>query len=100
MRDELKRYAGAEGLTDSESYRLLSADRRRTTLEVVAELSDPVELETLAQAVAARETDAGATSADHVERVAVALHHVHLPTMAELDVVDYDPDASRIRPSR
>jgi hypothetical protein len=31
-----------------------------------------------------------------VERVAVTLHHVHLPKMDDVSVVDYDPDESLV----
>jgi hypothetical protein len=96
MQDELRKHAGIERLTDSEYSQLMSTDRRRTTLEVLPELSNPVELETLAEAVAVRETDADSLSEDQIKQVAVTLHHVHLPKMAELDVIDYDPAASRI----
>jgi hypothetical protein len=35
-----------------------------------------------------------------VELVAVALHHNHLPTMADLGVIDYDSDSNCVEEIR
>lgn len=82
-------------LSESDRYRLLASARRRATLEVVANRPTPVELDDLARAVATREDDA-ATTEEAVRRVAVALHHNHLPRMADMGVVDYDPERQRV----
>jgi hypothetical protein len=37
-----------------------------------------------------------AADEEFVERVKISLHHNHLPKMADLGVVEYDPDATRI----
>ena len=82
-------------LTDDDYYRLLSAERRRAVFEALADSTAPVELADLAAAVAAREGDADPDD-ETVRSVSVSLHHVHLPMMAALDVVDYDPAATRV----
>jgi hypothetical protein len=46
--------------------------------------------------VAIREDGSDAADADVVERVQVALHHVHLPKMDELGILDYDQESHRI----
>ncbi|WP_436932596.1 DUF7344 domain-containing protein [Halosimplex halobium] len=76
-----------------ERYELLAAERRRTALEVLAERGTPVELDDLATAVAARE---GGETPAATDRLAVSLHHVHLPRMADLGVLDYDPGDNRV----
>lgn len=88
--------ANSEHLADGDRYELLASARRRTTLDVLAGRSAPVDLAELARTVAARETGVDATDADAVERVAVSLHHNHLPKMDDWDVVDYDPVANRV----
>jgi hypothetical protein len=83
-------------LSADERYRVLSAERRRLTLDVVADRTAPVGLDDVARAVARRETDADVPDAAAVERVAVSLHHVHLPKLSDAGVVQYDPDSNRI----
>jgi hypothetical protein len=77
-------------------YRLLADDRRRTALGVLTEREPPITLEALAEEVAARESDAGGREADPVDRIRVELHHVHLPVLAENDLVEYDWRAGRV----
>jgi hypothetical protein len=79
-------------LSADERYRVLSAERRRLTLDVVADRTAPVGLDDVAR----RETDADVPDAAAVERVAVSLHHVHLPKLSDAGVVQYDPDSNRI----
>lgn len=86
----------SEHLADGDRHELLASKRRRTTLDVLAGRSAPVDLAELARTVAARECDVDATDADAVERVAVSLHHNHLPKMDDWDVLDYDPVANRV----
>jgi hypothetical protein len=78
-------------LTTDERHRLLSNGRRRAVLAVLSDRSTPVELADLAAAVADRETDAEAADEALVDRVKVSLHHVHLPRMDSLGVVEYEP---------
>lgn len=91
-----KMQAGIEQLTESETYRLLAVKRRRLALEILIRSSAPVELEALAAAVTERETDREIGDETAVEDAAITLHHLHLPMMADLDVIDYDPEASQI----
>jgi hypothetical protein len=89
-------YAKIEQLSDSEYYQILSSDRRRTTLNVLAEETAPVELEALAASVATQENDADTVSDATIKQVASTLHHIHLPKLADFGVVDYDANATRI----
>lgn len=99
--DIAKEYAGTDDLPESEYHQLLAAERRRVTLDVLADRAGPVDLEDLSAAVAAREADAedeGEVDERSVERVACTLHHSHLPKMDEVGLVDYDPDETRVEP--
>lgn len=89
-------YRGMEQLTESEYHELLAVERRRTTLDVLESSNSPVELEELAAMVAEREINVGVPDEATVERVAITLHHSHLPKMADVGVIDYDPDSSRV----
>lgn len=93
--------ACSSGLTDSDRHRLFAAERRRIALELLEEADLPFALEELATAITDRETELGTREADapdagDVERVAISLHHVHLPLMADLGVVDYDAASKRV----
>ncbi|WP_436907912.1 DUF7344 domain-containing protein [Halosimplex marinum] len=79
-----------------ERYELLAAERRRAVLAVLDERGAPTPLDELAEAVAARERERAGGSADGHDRLAVSLHHVHLPRMADLGVLDYDAGANRV----
>lgn len=83
-------------MTESECHRILSAARRRVALDLLSTRTTPVELEELATATAARETDATAPPSDVVRRVAVVLHHQHLPMLSERGAIDYDPATRRV----
>lgn len=77
-------------VTENEHYRLFAEERRRTTYDVLRSESEPVALEDMAKTVAHRE--GRGTDEESVERVAITLHHVHLPMMDDVGVIDYDPD--------
>lgn len=87
-------------LTVDERYDLLTADRRRVALEVLSETGAPVDLDEVATEVAVRERGDDSPPNGVVERIAVSLHHVHLPRMADLGVVDYDTVSNRIEGAR
>jgi len=83
-------------LPETDRYRLLSNERRRATLTVLAERTTPLRIDDLATAVAQRVIDDD-PEMEFVERVKISLHHSHLPKMDYLDVLEYDPDAKIIR---
>jgi|AntRauTorcE11898_2_1112593.scaffolds.fasta_scaffold15006_2 hypothetical protein len=85
-------------LSTSERERSLPADRRRLALECLSGQSTPVELEELAAEIAAREDESTVVDEKTIERVATTLHHTHLPKLAAVGVLDYDPTSHRIDP--
>lgn len=99
--------ACSSGLSESERHRLASAERRRIALGLLEEADLPIALEELATAITDRETELDTPDAEtstpdagDVERVAISLHHVHLPLMADLGVVDYDAASKRVEAFR
>jgi hypothetical protein len=91
-------YDRPEQVTEDDWYRLLSAERRRELLELFDERSGHLELDSLATEIAERSDELDATDAAAVERVAVSLHHVHLPKLNDAGVLEYDSRARRITP--
>lgn len=83
-------------LSESDRHRLLAAERRRLALDVLADRTAPVDLEDLATAISAREADAPPRPTYTDDRVAITLHHQHLPMLDEAGVVDYDPASRRV----
>jgi len=83
-------------LTDSERHELLANERRRNVLAVLDRETTPVTLETVAGQVAGHETAPAMPDVDTVRSVRISLHHVHLPKMTSLGVVEYDRATRRI----
>lgn len=86
-------------LSETDRHRVLAADRRRLALTVLAERSLSIDLSELAAEIAAREPGIDATDTEAIERVAITLHHNHLPTLEEKGVVHYDLRSQRIEPT-
>jgi len=74
----------------------MSVGRRRSTLAALAELSVPVDLDDLAAAIVKRELDRAAHDEATIDQIATELHHIHLPKMDRLGVIDYEPDTKRV----
>lgn len=72
-------------------YRLLADERRRQLLSFLSDRAgEPVSVDRLVDEVAENERpDPG--PANHRDRVAIDLHHVHLPKLADTGVVEHDP---------
>ena len=83
-------------LIESDHVRLLASYRRRVLLDVVVDRSMPVGLETLAAAVGEAESGAGELERETVDRIAITLHHNHLPRLADAGVLDYDPASNHV----
>lgn len=86
------------GQTRSEWHWLLAMDRRRLAMEILAGETPPTDLEALATELAAREREQGASDGTSLEHITATLHHAHLPKLAEIGVIDYDPQTHRIDP--
>ncbi|MUV58194.1 hypothetical protein [Halogeometricum sp. CBA1124] len=87
-------------ISRDDAFHLLQNDCRRAVLRLLLteERDDPTPLSTLAAFVAAvkYEGDDSDAVGEVQERVRIALHHSHLPLLAEHGVVDYDPEAETV----
>jgi hypothetical protein len=73
----------------------LAAEARRDTLRYFLETTErTATLDELASYVAGR---VGGLSDDAREDTRLHLHHVHLPKLADVDLVDYDTQSSTVR---
>ncbi|WP_255170214.1 DUF7344 domain-containing protein [Natrononativus amylolyticus] len=88
--------SGTVVLAESEFHRLLASKRRRILLEILDERPPPIDLEALALAVAERESGTESERPADVHRVAITLHHQHLPALSDGGVLEYRPAANRV----
>ena len=86
------------GIETSDVHAAFANDRRRTALEVIGGKPTPVEVSTIAEAVAAEEADSTVDAAppDLTERVHASLYHVHLPKLETLGFLDLNAEADAI----
>jgi hypothetical protein len=89
---------GIVEVSETERHELLGVERRRSVFQVLTAEMATFGLHELAREVAAREDDADDEST--VEQIAITLHHAHLPKMAELGVLSYDPERNQVEPHR
>ena len=89
-------------LTRNNVFDLLSNPRRRYILYYLRTHDGPVQLTDLADEVAAweYETDVEELSKQERKRVYVSLYQTHVPKLAEVGLIDYDPSVGLIRPTR
>lgn len=87
---------GPVELTETDLHRVLSSARRRVVLDVLADREAPMELAGLSSAVASSQDGVDPQAR---ERVAITLHHEHLPLLDDVGLVDYDPEARRVEPN-
>lgn len=86
-------------LTVSEQYDLVANERRRLLIDVLVDRPTALSLECLAATLAEREMGEETPSEDLVERIAISLHHAHLPKLDDYGVIDYDAETNWIDPS-
>lgn len=89
-RNSLIEESNATNLTVAEYHDLMAVKRRRLAIDVLSDQAGPVDVEELAAEIAARTEELDADDRTDVDRVAITLHHVHLPKMAALDILEYD----------
>jgi hypothetical protein len=89
-------------ISRDDAFRVLQDDRRRAVLRfLLAERTDdPTPLSALAAFVAAVRCDDGESAAvgEVQKRVRVALHHSHLPMLADHGLVTYDHATRTVEP--
>jgi hypothetical protein len=87
-------------LDASTKHNVLKDARRRHVLDALEDLSSPMSLDELAETTAAREHEVTADDATDQRRVAIALHHAHLPVLADAGLIDYVAETNTIEPDR
>lgn len=90
---------GEFGIDDSASA-VLASERRRTVLRTLRDADGSLAIADLARDVVASERDGSAGDAPEaaVERVALTLHHRHLPKLADGGYLRYDPGEKTVVP--
>lgn len=90
--------AESDGLSVGNVCHVLQNRRRRLVLNYLQKVDGPTRTSDLAEAVAAIENDTTTERLDHSERqrVYIALHQVHLPTLDDAGVVSYDGDRGTV----
>lgn len=87
------------GDREGAAFEALANSQRRHVLAYLGERSgdDPVHLDDLINQVIARELVDGSSTVDP-DSVAATLHHVHLPKLDDLGLVEYDPETNVVSP--
>lgn len=99
MRIELPSEHGAGiGAVDATVFSLLSSTRRRHTLYELLNHDSPLSPHHLALTIAAWESHQplSAVDDDLYQQILTALHHTHLPKLADADLVSYDEQQERV----
>lgn len=73
---------------------VLADEYRRLAVEALFGRDGPIQIADLAAAVA--EGIHEGASGDSEREIATALHHVHLPKLADADLLDYDPESTTV----
>lgn len=79
-----------------EPYDLLSDEQRRRVLSALGGVSTPADIETVARSLVTAQGESDGAADDRIDHLEVALHHRHLPKLADAGLVDYDPDEHRV----
>lgn len=85
-------------LSQDTVFDILSNSRRRYVLYYLRQQSEPVQVTTLAENVAAweNETDIESLEEQERKRVYVSLYQTHIPKLADTGLVEYDKDAGTV----
>lgn len=78
----------------------VTSEYRRAVLNSLTSTSDMrLRYDTLVDLVAERlrDEDTERESDEHRQRVQIALHHVHLPKLAEVRMIDYETEAGHVQ---
>lgn len=70
--------------------------RCRLVIDALEDMAPPVELDELATAIAAHESQSESVEEATVKEVAISLHHNHLPKIDRLGVISYNPESNRV----
>lgn len=92
--DSLQQTISADSL-----YDLLSHQYRRFVLAALVRRDEPTTVATLAEEIAEeRGGKADTTEVDTQSAIRIQLYHVHLPKLAEADLIEFDPSTKMVAP--
>lgn len=80
-------------LTPTRLFGIFAHPRRQYTLEYLSSTIGAVAIDDLAEFIALREAQ---TTHDHNERILTGLGHVHLPTLADAGLIQFDLDRETV----
>jgi len=85
-------------LSRDDLFSMLRNERRREVIHYLGEHDEPVDLRDLSEHIAAIENDCEASEVTYKQRkrVQTALYQMHLPKLAEQEIVAYDRRAGRV----
>lgn len=84
------------GMDVDRVFTVLSDERRRLILEYLLEGPSPATVSELVDHLVTAELNGHEHPDDLRDRIAVSLHHVHLPKLADSNLVDFDPEREEI----
>ena len=73
---------------------VLADEYRRLAVEALSGRDGPIQIADLAAVIAERVH--GESVARSEREIATALHHAHLPKLADADLLDYDPESTTV----
>lgn len=97
--DDLDECMHVPNASEDQRHQLLANHRRELAVTLLADRTRLMSLAELAAAVGHHDPCVDGSNQAALDRVALDLHHVHLPLMDDLGVLDYDADARTIYPT-
>ncbi len=91
----------SDGLSHDVIFTLLSQRHRRAVLDLLLAQDRTLTLRDLRNEIVEREHSTEITELDdeQAKQTMVSLHHVHIPKLAEADIVTYDQDRMIVEPT-
>lgn len=77
-------------------FELLSDERRRLVLEHLLRRPSPVSVPEVVDHLVTAELNGHDQAEELSSRIAVSLHHIHLPKLAAADLIDYDRERREV----
>lgn len=74
-------------------FEVLADRKRRHLIRYLLQCDPPVSITEIADALQTRDK---VGSVDERRKLRVSLHHIHLPKLDEIDIVDYDTETNRV----
>ena len=83
-------------LTKAEQHSLFISERRCILCGIFAEQTAEISFDELVSKVARRDQEIDSDIPEQVERVAITLHHTHLPKLEEFGIIAYNIETDQV----